>query len=114
MAHFAEVDKNNIVVRVLVVDDSQEHRGQEFLANDCNLGGTWLKTSYNTRSGKRFDPETNLPTNEAGFRKNFAGIGFIYDSERDAFIPPKPKNGDWVLNEESCTWVEAMGSQTQE
>jgi hypothetical protein len=85
MAHFAEV-VDGIVVRVLVVPDSQEHRGQEFLADDLGLGGTWVQTSYN-----------------ANIRKNYAGIGMAYDAERDAFIAPKPYPS-WVLDEETCQW----------
>lgn len=54
MAHFAEIDSDNKVVRVLVVDNSQEHRGQEFLADDLSLGGTWIQTSYNANFGGKF------------------------------------------------------------
>lgn len=96
MAHFAEIDSNNIVTRVLVVDNSQEDNGQDFLANTLGLGGTWLKTSYNTQGGVHTNGGTP-------FRKNYAGIGYTYDSVRDAFIPPKPYNS-WVLNEETCLW----------
>jgi len=96
MAHFAEVDSNNVVVRVLVVGDEQEHRGQEFLANDLGLGGTWLKTSYNTQGGVHTLGGTP-------FRKNYAGIGYTYDAGKDAFIPPKPFNS-WTLDEETCLW----------
>lgn len=71
MAHFAELDENNKVLRVLVVDNSQEHRGQEFLAVDCGLGGRWIQTSYNEN-----------------FRGKFAGIGDIYDEVKDVFINP--------------------------
>lgn len=69
MAHFAQIDSNNIVVRVLVVDNEHENRGQDFLANDLKLGGTWIQTSYN-----------------ANFRGKFAGIGDTYDSENDVFV----------------------------
>jgi len=96
MAHFAEVDSNNIVQRVLVVANEEEDRGQEFLANDLGLGGTWLKTSYNTFGGVHSFGGTP-------FRKNYAGIGFSYDSARDAFIPPKPYNS-WLLDEDTCLW----------
>jgi hypothetical protein len=96
MAHFAEIDENNIVTRVLVVGDDQEDRGQEFLADDLGLGGTWKKTSYNTQGGVHTLGGTP-------FRKNYAGIGYSYDAERDAFIPPKPF-ASWVLNEETCNW----------
>jgi hypothetical protein len=96
MAHFAEIDENNIVTRVLVVDNSQEDNGQEFLANTLGLGGTWIKTSYNTQGGVHTSGGTPL-------RKNYAGIGYTYDSGRDAFIPPKPYNS-WVLNEDTCLW----------
>lgn len=86
MAHYAEVNNDNKVVRVLVVPDEQEHRGQDFLANDLGLGGTWIQTSYNAR-----------------IRKNYAGIGFDYDQSRDAFIAPKPFDS-WLLDEETCQW----------
>ena len=89
MAHFAEIDDNNIVTRVLVVPNEQEHRGQEFLTDDLNLGGKWVQTSYNHN-----------------IRKNYAGIGYTYDTERDAFIAPKPDcHPDKVtLDEETCRW----------
>ena len=96
MAHFAEIDSNNIVTRVLVVDNSQEDNGQEFLANTLGLGGTWVKTSYNTQGGVHTSGGTP-------FRKNYAGIGYTYDSGRDAFIPPKPY-ASWLLNEDTCLW----------
>ena len=86
MAHFAEVDENDIVLRVLVVGNDQEHRGQEFLADDLGLGGTWVQTSYN-----------------GNMRKNYAGIGMKFDRARDAFIPQQPYPS-WVLNEETCLW----------
>lgn len=89
MAYFAQIDANNIVTSVLAVPDSQEHRGQEFLADDLGLGGTWIQTSYNNR-----------------IRKNYAGIGYTYNPTRDAFIPPKPTDGDWELDEQTCQWVE--------
>jgi hypothetical protein len=89
MSHFAQIDNNNIVLQVLVIPDFQEHRGQEYLANDLNLGGVWIQTSYNNR-----------------IRKNYAGIGYKYDEELDAFIPPKPEIGEWNLNEETCLWEE--------
>lgn len=54
MAHFAEIDSNNVVLRVLVVANEHEHRGQEFLADDCGLGGTWVQTSYNASFGEKF------------------------------------------------------------
>lgn len=96
MAHFAEIDENNIVLRVCVVPDEQQHRGHDFMAVDLNLGGTWLQTSYNTIGGVHINGGTPL-------RKNYAGIGFTYDPDRDAFIPPKP-DGDFTLNEETCLW----------
>lgn len=73
MSHFAEIDDRNIVTRVLVVPDEQEHRGQEYLAQDVGLGGRWIQTSFNAR-----------------IRKRFAGIGDTYDPVQDAFVPPKP------------------------
>ena len=103
MAHWAELDANNVVTRVLVGDnnDPAGDEGYQWLLD--NLGGTWVKTSYNAIGGKRRNPETNEITDEPGFRKNYAGIGYTYDAERDAFIPPKPFNS-WILNEDTCIW----------
>lgn len=98
MAHFARIDENNIVTQVVVVDNSEEHRGQEFLAEDLGLGGAWIQTSYNTIGGEHLLGGTPL-------RKNYAGIGYTYDLERDAFIPVKP-SADAVLDEETCLWIE--------
>lgn len=80
MAHFAEIDQNNKVIRVLVIPDSEQHRGQQYLAVDLLLGGTWVQTSYNNN-----------------FRKQYAGTGFSYDPAADVFITPKPFPS-WTLN----------------
>ena len=98
MAHFACIDDINTVTDVLVVSDDQEHRGHEFLADDLGLGGTWLRTSYNTRGGEHINGGTP-------FRKNYAGIGYTYDPIRDAFIPPQP-DPSYILNEDTCLWEE--------
>jgi hypothetical protein len=91
MAHFAEIDNNNVVLRVLVVDNEQEHRGQEFLAEDLGLGGRWIQTSYN-----------------ANFRKMYAGIGYTYNEELDIFVPPKPYES-WIFNNELEQWEPTIG-----
>ena len=87
MAHFAEIDENNIVTRVLVVHNDDEHRGADFLANNLGLGGTWIQTSYN-----------------GNIRKNYAGVGYSYDATRDAFIAPEPE-GHIGFDEETCKWI---------
>ena len=99
MAHWAEVDKSNIVIRVTVGNnnDPSGDEGYQWLVD--NLGGTWIKTSYNTEGGIHTQGGTPL-------RKNFAGPGYLYDPIRDAFIPPKPEQGEWNLNEETCLWEE--------
>jgi len=93
MAHFCKLDENNIVTQVVVVDNKdtadafgveKEHIGAAHL--EKILGGTWKQTSYN-----------------GNIRKNYAGIGYTYDAQRDAFIPPKPFNS-WVLNESTAQW----------
>lgn len=86
MAHAAKIE-DGVVTEVLVVPDAQEHRVHDYLANDLGLGGTWVQTSYNAR-----------------IRKNYAGIGFTYDSVRDAFIPPKCHDVA-VLDEDTCLWT---------
>ena len=93
MAHFAELDSNNVVLRVIVVGNKdtadangveKEHIGAAFC--ERLFGGTWKQTSYNGNK-----------------RKNYAGIGYTYDAGRDAFISPKPFNS-WVLVESTCRW----------
>jgi hypothetical protein len=87
MAHFAEIDPNGgTVLRVLVVPNEQEHRGQDFLANELGLGGVWIQTSYN-----------------ANIRFKYAGIGDTYDATRDAFISPKCHD-EATLDEATCQW----------
>lgn len=107
MAHFAQIDENNVVTQVLVVPDEQEHRGEDFLANDLGLGGRWIQTSYNHN-----------------IRKQYAGIGYTFDEAADVFVAPQPfpswtldENHDWqppkakpedglmyFWNEESLDW----------
>jgi len=97
MAHWAEIDENNIVLRVTVGSNEDPDEGYQWLID--NLGGTWLKTSYNTFGGVHIGGGTPL-------RKNFAGIGYTYDEQRDAFIAPKPTEGEWTLDEDTCCWIE--------
>lgn len=84
MAHFAQLDNNNVVLQIIVVPEEHEADGEQWCHN--LFGGTWKQTSYTGR-----------------IRKNFAGVGFTYDPENDAFIPPKPY-ASWVLNENTYTW----------
>jgi hypothetical protein len=86
MAHFAKVE-NGIVKQVIVAE-------QEFIDTGV-FGHGWVQTSYNTHGGKH--PE------DRPLRKNYAGVGYAYDEQRDAFIPPQPFNS-WLLNEETCLW----------
>lgn len=103
MAHFAEIDSNNVVLRVIVVANSdtssadgteKEYIGQAFC--ERLLGGNWKQTSYN-----------------GNFRKNYAGIGYTYDAQRDAFIPPQPYPS-WQLNENTCLWDAPIPMPTDE
>ena len=97
MSHFAEVDENNIVVRVLVIE-------QDVI--DSGLFGSsdkWIQTSYNTHGGIHYAPDSNDPDGGVALRKNYAGVGHTYDQTRDAFIAPKPYPS-WVLIEETCRW----------
>jgi len=90
MSHFAKIDENNTVTQVLVIEQD---------AVDTGMFGdptSWIQTSYNTSAGEHRLGGTPL-------RKNYAGIGYSYDSTRDAFIPPKPF-ASWVLVEDTCLW----------
>lgn len=95
MAHFAELDENNIVLRVIVVsnemllEDGQESeaKGIAFCKQLFGEDTIWMQTSYNGNK-----------------RKNYAGIDFVYDQNRDAFIPPQPEGDGWILDEASCNW----------
>ena len=113
MAHWAELDENNVVTRVLVGDNNDPNGDEGYQWLIDNLGGTWVKTSYNAIAGKRRDPETNEMTDEGGFRKNYAGIGYSYDSVKDAFIPPAPF-ASWVLNEDTCNWAAPVEMPVEE
>ncbi len=98
MAHWAQINENSIVIQVTVGDNSDPAGDEGYSWLIENLGGTWIKTSYNTYGGIHKEGGTPL-------RKNYAGVGYLYDPIRDAFIPPKPE-GDWVLNEDTCLWEE--------
>ena len=100
MAHYALLDENNVVTAVITGKDENE------LIDGVNPE-TWygqfhqqkcLRTSYNTQAGIHL-------TGGTPFRKNYAGIGYTYDENRDAFIPPQPEIGDNYFDEESCTWI---------
>jgi hypothetical protein len=89
MAHFAKLGVGNIVEQVIVVSNDiaiTEQAGVDFINKLYNTRDVWKQTSYNNN-----------------FRKNFAGIGYHYDQQRDAFISPKPFNS-WILNEDTCRW----------
>lgn len=89
MAHFAELDEDNIVLRALVVPDSEEHRGEDYLANEIGLGGRWIQTSINNR-----------------IRGVFAMAGMEYLPDVDKFMPLKPEqNPSFIFDEEQWKWV---------
>ena len=85
ISHFAELDENNVVIRVLVGDNNMPNEGYDWFVE--TLGGRWVQTSYN-----------------ANFRKNYAGIGYSYNEDLDAFIPPQPFPS-WTLNESAAKWM---------
>ena len=99
MTHFAKLGVGNIVEQVIVVSNdiaTTEQAGIDFLNNLYKKNSVWKQTSVNTYKGVHNNGGTPL-------RKNFAGIGYIYDEDRDAFIPPKLFNS-WILNEDTCLW----------
>jgi hypothetical protein len=104
MASFAKIGLNNKVIAVHSVVNEVLHDSNGIEREDIGIDfltklhgwAIWKQTSYNTIGGVHINGGTPL-------RKNFAGIGFIYDEDRDAFIPPKPFNS-WILNEDTCKW----------
>jgi len=96
MGHYAKV-KGGIVTNVIVADEDYF----DGLVED--EPGKWVQTSYNTSGGVHYNPDTRTPDGGVALRKNYAGIGFSYDAERDAFIPPK-NFPSWVLDETTCRW----------
>jgi len=103
MAHFAQIDSNNIVTQVIVVADADTADAQGNHLESIGIafcqrliGGNWKQTSYNTQGGVHTNGGTP-------FRKNYAGLGYTYDAGKDAFIPPKPF-ASWVLDENTCLW----------
>ena len=98
MAHYAKVNYG-IVEKVIVAES-------DFFKTFIDSSpGSWIQTSYNTRGGIHYQPNSNIPSEDQSksLRKNYAGIGYTYDEDRDAFIPPKPFNS-WILNETTCLW----------
>ena len=105
MAHFAELDLNNIVLRVIVVSNEMlvennqefEAKGIAFCKQLFGDESIWVQTSYN-----------------GNIRKNYAGIGYTYDQQRDAFIRPKPEGDGWTLDENLCAWRNLELEKAQE
>ena len=108
VAHFAELDENNTVLRVIVIDNSimldsnnieVEAMGIDYCKSLFGENTRWIQTSYHTAHGVH-------GLNKTPLRKNYAGIGFIYDPARDAFYAPKPAGDYWQFDEDKCTWYD--------
>ena len=96
MSHFAQIDENNIVTRVLVIEQDVIDTGH------FGDPATWIQTSYNTRGGVHYGSD-NQPDGGVALRKNYAGVGYTYDPDRDAFYAPQPWPS-WTLDEDTCWW----------
>jgi hypothetical protein len=116
MAHYAFINEDKIVTEVITGRDendlAQGITSWETYYGDFR-GQRCLQTSYNTHGGVHYttdDKGNRMPSEDQtkALRKNYAGPGFTYDEERDAFIPPKPEDGEWVLDEDTCLWVEVV------
>jgi hypothetical protein len=105
MAHYAQLDSQNVVVNVFVGRDDVVEGIDDWETYYAPEGFTVKQTSYNTRGGVHYDAETGEPSADQSkaWRKNYAGIGFTYDQGRDAFVPPQPFKS-WILNEDTCLW----------
>lgn len=104
MAHYAYINESYIVVDVFVGKDETNFDWEQYYGS--LVGMLCKRTSFNTRGGIYYEPNSNIPAPDQtkAYRKNYAGIGYIYDAQRDAFIPPKPF-ASWVLDEFSCLWA---------
>jgi hypothetical protein len=100
MSHFAKLDANNVVTFVTVGRQEDDGKEQELFER---TGDVYKQTSYNTYGGVHYTDGEPSEDQSKALRKNYAGIGFTYDADRDAFIPPKPFPS-WVLNEDTCLW----------
>lgn len=105
MAHYAFLDDNNVVTEVIVGKNEGEDGKNWELYYGAFRNQVCKRTSYNTRNGIYYDPNTNEPAADQSkaFRKNYAGIGYTYDQVLDAFIPQKPYPS-WLLNTTKCDW----------
>ena len=97
MAHYAILNMSNVVTKVITGGDEGDTDTNWELFYQDMFKQVCKRTSYNTKSGKHLLGGTP-------FRKNYAAVGYTYDQQRDAFIPPKPYDS-WVLNEDTCNWV---------
>ena len=105
MAYFAELDENNIVLRVVAINnndclDENGNEQEQLGINRCLelfQGGIWKQTSYNTYGNMHMQGKIPL-------RKNYAGVGGTYDAQKDAFIAKQPEGEGWILDEEMCWW----------
>ncbi len=97
MSHFAEIDNDGTIQRVIVAE-------QDFIDSGAvGDASNWVQTSYNTRGGIHYAPDSNDPDGGIALRKNYAGKGYTYDKTRDAFISPQPFPS-WLLDEDTCRW----------
>jgi len=109
MAHYAFLDDQNIVTEVIVGKDEGEDgiNWEEWYGNFRGL--MCKRTSYNTYGGVHYDPNTGVPSKDQSkaYRKNYAGIGYAYDTTIDAFIPPQPYPS-WILDISTCLWINTV------
>ena len=103
MAHYAQLDSENVVVNVFVGRDDLVEGIDDWETYYAPEGSMVKQTSYNTRGGVHYTDGEPSEDQSKALRFNYAGIGFTYDPERDAFVPPKPFES-WVLNESTCLW----------
>lgn len=111
MAHFAEIDQHGTVLRVLVIPNSEQGRGNEYLKSDLRLGGSWVQASYNTRSGIHLYGGTPLRFNYPGFGWTFSDAP-EWAGQGGAFIPPQPFPS-WVLNPDTALWDAPVSMPTE-
>lgn len=104
-AFFARIDEQMTVIDVIVIPNEFADHGQEFISNTLGVLGTWLQTDMWSHGGIRYEEGTVSPSSQPHFRFNYAGVGYTYNEDLNAFVPPKPESyQSWTIDPHTALW----------